>query len=72
MRNRVKFANSEGYQSRYEDVPFGFALIEGCINLENPEGFDTHKRKLLREMRKRSTLAEITERINAYDAFFRK
>ena len=72
MRNRVKFAKSEGYQSRYEDVPFGFALIEGCTNFENPEGFDAHKRKLLRKMRKRSTLAEITERINAYDAFFRK
>ena len=72
MRNRIEFEKSESYQFRYTDVPFGLALIEGCTNFENPEGFDAHKRKLLRKMRKRSTLAHVTERIDAYDAFFRE
>ncbi len=69
-RKPVAFVKSESYTSNYADVPFGLTLIEGCRNFENPEGFDAHKRKLLRKMRKRATLAGITERINAYDAFF--
>jgi len=72
VRNHVEFVKSESYASTYAGIPFGFTLIEGCTNFENPEGFDAHKRKLLRKMRKRSILADITERINAYDAFFGK
>ena len=68
----VVFARSDAYDTQYEGVPFGLALISGCVNFENPEGFDAHKRKLLRKMRKRQTLAEITDRINAYDGFFRE
>jgi DNA/RNA-binding domain of Phe-tRNA-synthetase-like protein len=67
----VVFARSEAYDAQYAGVPFGLTLISGCRNFENPEGFDAHKRKLLRKMRKRSTLAQITDRINAYDAFFK-
>jgi DNA/RNA-binding domain of Phe-tRNA-synthetase-like protein len=65
------FARSDAYEAQYEGVPFGLALISGCVNFENPEGFGAHKRKLLRKMRKRQTLAEITDRIDAYDRFFR-
>ena len=67
----VLFARSDAYDAQYEGVPFGLTLISGCTNFENPEGFDAHKRKLLRKMRKRQTLAEITGRIDAYDGFFR-
>jgi len=67
----VAFVRSEAYNSQYAKVPFGLTLISGCGNFENPEGFDAHKRKLLRKMRKRSTLAEITDRIDAYAAFFK-
>jgi len=70
MSQRVVFEKSEAYETRYKGVPFGLTLISGCRNFENPEGFDAHKRKLLRKMRKRSTLSEITERINAYESFF--
>jgi len=66
----VVFTRSAAYDAKYAEVPFGLTLISGCRNFENPEGFDAHKRKLLRKMRKRSTLAQITDRINAYDAFF--
>ena len=67
---KVNFAKSEKYIARYPDVAFGLTLITGCQNPENPPGFDQHKRKLLRKMRKRETLAEITERIDTYDRFF--
>ena len=61
---------SEGYLLKYSGVSFGLTLISGCHNPKNPEGFDQYKRKLLRSMRKRETLAQITERIGIYDAFF--
>jgi DNA/RNA-binding domain of Phe-tRNA-synthetase-like protein len=65
-----KFSMSAKYQERYPGVGFGLTLINGCQNHENPPGFDQYKRKLLRKMRKRETLAEITARIDTYDRFF--
>ncbi|MBW1785188.1 MAG: hypothetical protein JRK53_01005 [Deltaproteobacteria bacterium] len=64
------FSKSAAYMSQYPDVAFGLTLITGCTNHLNPYGFDQHKRKLLRKMRKRETLAEITKRIETYDRFF--
>ncbi len=66
----VSCSMSARYTSRYPDVGFGWVLLSGCENPENPEGFDLYKRKLLRRMRRRETLAGITERINTYDDFF--
>lgn len=65
------FSLSEAYRTRYRGVPFGLTLISGCQNLISPPGFDTYKRKLLRKMRKRENLAQISERIDTYDQFFR-
>ena len=56
--------------SKYPGVAFGLTLISGCSNPVNTKGFDQYKRKLLRKMRKRETLAEITNRIDVYDNFF--
>jgi DNA/RNA-binding domain of Phe-tRNA-synthetase-like protein len=64
------FSKSVEYQARYPDVAFGLTLITDCRNPLNPEGFDQHKRKYLRKMRKRETLAEIGERIESYARFF--
>jgi DNA/RNA-binding domain of Phe-tRNA-synthetase-like protein len=64
------FSKSPAYISQYPDVAFGLTLITGCTNHFNPYGFDQHKRKLLRKMRKRETLADITERVEIYDRFF--
>ena len=61
---------SARYNEKYPGVGFGLTLISGCQNHENPPGFDQHKRKLLRKMRKRETLAEISARIDTYAAFF--
>jgi DNA/RNA-binding domain of Phe-tRNA-synthetase-like protein len=61
---------SQAYRARYPGVAFGLTLISDCTNFSNPHGFDQYKRKLLRKMRKRETLAEITKRIEIYDGFF--
>jgi len=65
-----KFSKSSRYVSRYPEVAFGLTLISGCQNLLNPAGFDQYKRKLLRKMRRRETLAQINERVGIYEQFF--
>jgi DNA/RNA-binding domain of Phe-tRNA-synthetase-like protein len=64
------FSLSPAYRATYPGVAFGLTLISNCQNPSNPPGFDQHKRALLRKMRKRETLAQITERINTYHRFF--
>lgn len=66
----IPFSISKQYQARYPGVSFGLTLISNCQNPNNPPGFDEYKRSLLRKMRKRETLAGITERITLYDRFF--
>ena len=64
------FSKTSEYDARYPEVAFGLTLISGCRNPLNAPGFDQYKRKLLRKMRKRETLADITRRIDIYDRFF--
>jgi DNA/RNA-binding domain of Phe-tRNA-synthetase-like protein len=66
----IPFSKSPQYRTRYPDVSFGLALVTGCKNFQNPPGFDQHKRKLLRKMRRRERLTEITERVGMYNEFF--
>ena len=66
----IPFSISENYQALYPGLSFGFTLIADCQNPINPPNFDEYKRTLLRRMRKRETLARITERITLYDRFF--
>ena len=54
----IDFAITSAYKARYPGAAFGLTRISGCRHLINPPGFDQHKRKLLRKMRKRETLAE--------------
>jgi DNA/RNA-binding domain of Phe-tRNA-synthetase-like protein len=70
MPSSVGFSKTPEYMAVYSDVPFGLALISGCRNFFNPPGFDQYKRKLLRKMRKRETLSQITNRVEIYDRFF--
>lgn len=67
----INFSVASSYMAQYQGVAFGLALISGCQNLSHPQGFDLYKRKLLRKMRKRETLAQISERIDIYDQFFK-
>ncbi|HEJ83148.1 MAG TPA: hypothetical protein ENO25_01140 [Desulfobacteraceae bacterium] len=71
MDPHLTFSKSSAYENAYPGLAFGLALITGCRNYSNPPGFDQHKRKLLRKMRRRETLKEITERIETYDRFFK-
>jgi len=65
-----EFRLSERYQEIYPGVGFGLTLISSCKEAASPEGFAPYKKKHLRKMRKRVTLAQITERIKIYDTFF--
>ena len=71
MTSPLHFSISEAYKNTYPGLDFGLALITGCSNPMNPSGFDEYKRKHLRLMRKKETLARISGRIEAYDRFFR-
>ena len=64
------FSMSDKYREMYPGVGFGLTLISGCCDDLNAPGFDQYKRKALRKMRKRETLALITERIDVYNQFF--
>ncbi len=64
------FSLSEKYQETYPGVGFGLTLISGCREAVKPEGFAPYRKKCLRKMRKRETLAQITQRIEMYDTFF--
>ena len=66
------FSTSQKYREQYPGVGFGLTLISGCRDDSNPPGFDQYKRKLLRKMRKRETLVQITERIEIYARFFQR
>jgi len=67
-----EFSLSERYQEIYPGVGFGLMLISSCREAASPEGFAPYKKKYLRKMRKRETLAQITERIKIYDTFFQQ
>ena len=66
----VNVSLSQAYIAHYGGVPFGVALISGCRNFLSPPGFDLYRRKLLRKMRKRENLAQVSGRIDTYDRFF--
>jgi DNA/RNA-binding domain of Phe-tRNA-synthetase-like protein len=70
MGPKVVFSMSPAYKAKFPGVAFGYTLITGCRPLKDLEGFDLYKRKLLRKMRRRETLAGITKRIDLYDLFF--
>jgi len=58
-----EFRLSERYEEFYPGVGFGLTLVSSCREADKPEGFAPYKKKYLRKMRKRETLAQITERI---------
>lgn len=66
----IDFSISSAYQNTYPGVAFGLTLIANCIPLTDNVGFEQYKRKLLRNMRRRETLAQVSLRIATYEAFF--
>lgn len=70
MATWIDFSISSAYEVQYPVVAFGLTLISDCQPLSDSIGFDQYKRNLLRKMRKRETLAGISQRIDIYDRFF--
>ncbi|MCX5808452.1 MAG: phenylalanine--tRNA ligase beta subunit-related protein [Proteobacteria bacterium] len=70
MATWIDFSISSAYEVKYPGVAFGLTLISDCQPLSDSTGFDQYKRNLLRRMRKRETLAGISQRIDIYDRFF--
>ena len=67
------FSMSQKYKAQYPGVGFGLTLISDCQpEQQTSSEFKLFKRKLLRKMRKRETLVQITERINTYATFFQQ
>ena len=66
------FCVSQQYLEAYPDVGFGLTFIRGCRHVLKPAGFDAYKRKLLRKMRRRDTLVQISGRIEIYADFFKQ
>jgi DNA/RNA-binding domain of Phe-tRNA-synthetase-like protein len=65
-----EFEMSGAYLEAYPDVGFGLALVAGCRDFPGSKDFTAYKRRQLRKMRKRETLAQISRRIGIYADFF--
>ena len=72
MLREVSLTMTEAYRQRFPDLAFGIGTIESCTYFEKSESFKLHKRDLLRKMRRRANLAQLEERINLYDQFFKE
>jgi DNA/RNA-binding domain of Phe-tRNA-synthetase-like protein len=72
MQKEVFLTIADAYRQRFPDLAFGIGTIQDCTYFEKSEAFKLHKRELLRKMRRRANLAQIEERINLYDQFFKE
>lgn len=72
MPREVSLTITEAYRLRFPELCFGIGIIQACTYFEKSESFKLYKRELLRKMRRRANLAQIEERINLYDQFFKE
>ena len=72
MAREVPLTIADAYRQRFPDLVFGIGTIQSCTYFEKSESFKLFKRDLLRKMRRRANLAQIEERINLYDRFFKE
>jgi len=72
MQKEVTFHIIEAYRQRFPNLAFGIGTIQSCTYFEKNESFKLFKRELLRKMRRRANLAQLEERINLYDQFFKE
>ena len=72
MQREVRLIITDTYRLRFPNLSFGIGTIQDCTYFEKNESFKLYKRELLRKMRKRASLAQIEERINLYDQFFKE
>ncbi len=72
MARDVSFTITDKYRQRFPDLVFGIGTTQSCTYFEKSESFKLFKRELLRKMRRRANLAQIEERIDRYDRFFKE
>ena len=72
MQKEVSLHITDAYRQRFPDLAFGIGTIQSCTYFEKSESFKLSKRELLRKMRRRANLAQLEERINLYDQFFKE
>jgi len=72
MAREVLLTLTDAYRQRFPNLAFGIGTIQSCTYFEKSESFKLFKRDLLRKMRRRANLAQIEERINRYDRFFKE
>ncbi len=72
MQREVNLVITDAYRLRFQNLCFGIGTIQDCIYFEKSESFKLYKREVLRRMRRRANLAQIEERINLYDQFFKE
>jgi DNA/RNA-binding domain of Phe-tRNA-synthetase-like protein len=71
MQREVFLTITDAYRQRFPDLGFGIGTVQNCSYFEKSKTFKLYKRELLRKMRRRANLAQIEERINLYDQFFK-
>jgi DNA/RNA-binding domain of Phe-tRNA-synthetase-like protein len=72
MQREVSLTITDAYRHRFPELSFGIGTVQACTYFEKSEAFKLFKRELLRKMRRRANLAQIEERINLYDQFFKE
>jgi DNA/RNA-binding domain of Phe-tRNA-synthetase-like protein len=72
MQKEVSLTITDVYRQRFPELSFGIGTIQGCAYFEKSEAFKIYKREVLRKMRRRAILAQIEERVNLYDRFFKE
>jgi hypothetical protein len=72
MQREVSLAITDAYCQRFPELSFGIGTIQDCVYFEKSEPFKIYKRELLRKMKRRASLAQIEERVNLYDRFFKE
>lgn len=71
MQREISLTITDSYRRRFPDLSFGIGTILACTYFEKSEPFKLYKRELLRKMRRRANLAQLEDRINLYDRFFK-
>jgi hypothetical protein len=72
MQRKISLTITDVYRQKFPDLAFGVGTIQECTYFEKSEPFKLYKRELLRKMRRRANLAQIEERVNLYDRFFKE
>ena len=72
MQKEVSLHITDAYRRKFPELAFGIGTIQSCAHFEKNESFKLYKRELLRKMRRRTSLAQLEERIHLYDQFFKE